>query len=47
MRDVISFDDTDAAAKNILKYKKPGDCVLIKASRGMKFEKIYQKYKEN
>ena len=47
MRDVISFDDTDAAAENILKYKKPGDCVLIKASRGMKFEKIYQKYKEN
>lgn len=46
MTEVISFNDTDSAALEILNYTKPGDCILIKASRGMKFEKIYEKYKE-
>lgn len=45
MSEVISFDDTDAAAENIKNIVKDGDCILIKASRGMKFEKIYQKIK--
>lgn len=45
MSEVISFDDTDAAAENIGNIVKDGDCILIKASRGMKFEKIYQKIK--
>lgn len=46
MTDVVSFDTTEAAAEGIFEYTKPGDCVLIKASRGMRFEKIYEKYKE-
>ena len=45
MSEVISFDDTDAAAEKIREFIKDGDCILIKASRGMKFEKIYQKIK--
>lgn len=45
MKDVAVFENTDAAAENIGKIIKDGDCVLIKASRGMKFEKIYQKIK--
>lgn len=47
MKDVFSFDDTESAARSVLKILKPGDCVLIKASRGMKFEKIYRMIKEN
>lgn len=46
MKNVISFDNTEAAANEILNYTKAGDCILIKASHGMKFEKIYEKYKE-
>lgn len=47
MTDVVCFDSTDAAAEGIRAFKKRGDCILIKASRGMKFEKIYESYKEN
>ena len=46
MQFVVSFDTTESAAEGIQNYTKPGDCILIKASRGMKFEKIYEKYKE-
>lgn len=46
MSEVVSFENTDQAAEKICNYIKPGDCILIKASRGMKFEKIYQKIKE-
>ncbi len=46
MEKVVSFPDTDTCASEVKKYIKPGDCVLIKASRGMKFEKIYDKVKE-
>lgn len=45
--DVVTFSDTREAAREILKYKKDGDCILIKASRAMKFEKLYEVYKEN
>ena len=46
MAEVVSFPDTDSCAGEIKKYIKSGDCILIKASRGMKFEKIYDKVKE-
>lgn len=46
MQNVYSFDDTDSAGENIKSITKSGDCILIKASRGMKFEKIYEKYEE-
>jgi len=46
MKEVISFDDTDSAAEHIADLIGAGDCILIKASRGMKFEKIYEKCKE-
>ena len=46
MKEVVSFDDTDSLAAEILDYTKAGDCILIKASHGMKFEKVYEKYKE-
>ncbi len=45
LEDVMAFPNTDAAAAEIDCYIKKGDCVLIKASRGMKFEKIYEKIK--
>ena len=46
MKEVYQFDNTDEAARNIKSITKPGDCILIKASRGMRFEKIYEKYEE-
>ena len=46
MKEVYEFDNTDEAARNIKSITKPGDCILIKASRGMRFEKIYEKYEE-
>lgn len=46
MMEVFSFPDTDSCADEIKKYIKSGDCILIKASRGMKFEKIYDRIKE-
>lgn len=41
MKNVKSFDTTDAAAEAVKREIKDGDVVLIKASHGMKFEKIY------
>ncbi len=46
MREVYQFDNTDAAAESIREITDAGDCILIKASRGMKFEKIYARYEE-
>lgn len=46
LSEVLAFPNTDAAAYEIGEYLKAGDCVLIKASRGMKFEKIYEAIKE-
>lgn len=43
--EVYSFDSTDEAADFMRDFTKPGDVVLIKASHGMKFEKIYNKIK--
>ena len=40
MKDVVSYDSTDDLLKDIDKLVRPGDCVLIKASHGMKFIKI-------
>ncbi len=42
MKNIFSFADTDAAAEFVRNEVKEGDAVLIKASHGMKFEKIYQ-----
>jgi len=41
MSEVYSFADTDGACGFAKDYVKSGDAVLIKASRGMHFEKIY------
>ena len=38
--DIIIFNNTDEIAENIEKYINEEDAILIKASRGMKFEKI-------
>ncbi len=38
--EVFSFDTTDEAAEFSKKFIQEGDCVLIKASHGMHFEKI-------
>lgn len=43
--EVYSFDTTDEAAEFTKDFVKAGDAILIKASRGMKFEKIYDKIK--
>ena len=40
--EVISFDSTDSLKKNIKTIIKSGDCVLIKASHGMRFIEITQ-----
>ncbi len=41
--EAYSFDTTDEAGEFCKSFLKEGDAVLIKASRGMKFEKIYNK----
>ncbi len=41
------FDDYDEAAAFAIKTIKPGDAVIVKASRSMKFEKITEKLKEH
>ncbi len=40
MKEVYSFNTTQEAAMFCLEYVKPNDCVLVKASHGMHFEKI-------
>ncbi|MBQ3038792.1 MAG: UDP-N-acetylmuramoyl-tripeptide--D-alanyl-D-alanine ligase, partial [Clostridia bacterium] len=40
MEDVIYFADTDEACEDVLNIIQSGDSVLVKASRGMHFEKI-------
>jgi UDP-N-acetylmuramoyl-tripeptide--D-alanyl-D-alanine ligase len=41
------FADKQKAARHLLKLLKPGDAVLIKASRGLKLEEITQKILDN
>lgn len=41
MKNVVSFEDTASAAEYVKNAVKSGDAVLIKASHGMHFEKIY------
>ena len=45
LSEVFPFDTTDEAAVFVKDYIKAGDAVLIKASHGMKFEKIYESLK--
>jgi len=40
------FPSTDAAVSEISSIVKPGDTVLLKASRGMHFEKLFEKLTE-
>lgn len=40
MRDIVSYDDTDSAVRDIRSLVHPGDSVLVKASHGMEFYKI-------
>lgn len=44
--DITIFNTTDECKDNIKYLVKEGDIILIKASRGMKFEKIVNKLKE-
>lgn len=47
VENVVSFDTTDELCNNIKNYIRDGDCVLIKASRGMHFEKITTRLTES
>ncbi len=44
---VLEMNETDLAAENINSIVMNGDAVLVKASRGMKFEKIIAEIAEN
>lgn len=46
LENVVSFDTTEEAALYVKENIKCNDAVLIKASHGMHFEKIYDKIKE-
>lgn len=43
MDNVVSFDTTEELCSNILNLIQSGDCVLIKASHGMKFSEVTEK----
>ena len=45
--DIYSFDTTDELVLNISKFIKENDTVLVKASRGMHFEKVVEKITED
>lgn len=42
-----AFDTNEAAAEALLEQAMPGDAILVKASRGMKFEEILERFKQN
>lgn len=44
--EAVHFEKTDAAAEYVQSIASEGDVILIKASRGMRFEKIADKLKE-
>lgn len=46
IEEVYSFDTTDELVLNISKFTRENDTVLVKASRGMHFEKIVEKITE-
>jgi UDP-N-acetylmuramyl pentapeptide synthase len=43
---VLSCDDADAAAELVRKHARAGDVVLVKASRGMRLERVVQRLLE-
>jgi UDP-N-acetylmuramyl pentapeptide synthase len=43
-RRVHASDDTDTALQTLRRVVRKGDTVLLKASRAMQFEKIYEKF---
>ena len=43
---MLWFDDKAQLAKTLVQDVKSGDCVLFKASRGMKLEEIIEKLYE-
>ena len=43
MDNIASFDTTEELCSNILNLIQSGDCVLIKASHGMKFSEVTEK----
>ena len=45
LSEAFSFDTTEEAAEFVKDYVKHGDAILIKASHGMHFEKIYDRLK--
>ncbi|MDY3929890.1 MAG: UDP-N-acetylmuramoyl-tripeptide--D-alanyl-D-alanine ligase [Clostridia bacterium] len=44
---IISFENTEQAKNNIMKYIKENDSILIKASRGMHFETLTEEIMKN
>lgn len=46
MKHIYSFETTEEAAKSLPDILLPGDTVLLKASRGMHFEKLFEKITE-
>lgn len=45
-KNILTFNTTEECSQNIGNLVQKGDIILIKASRGMKFEKIVKKLKE-
>lgn len=45
-KDILTFDTTEECSQKIGNLVQKGDIILIKASRGMKFEKIVKELKE-
>lgn len=45
-KDILTFDTTEECSRKIGNLVQKGDIILIKASRGMKFEKIVKELKE-
>ena len=46
IEEIYSFDTTDELVLNVSKFIKDNDTILIKASRGMHFEKVVDKITE-
>ena len=47
MKDAFFFTDKRFLVDKLLKYKRSGDCFLIKGSRGMRMEEIATRLKVN
>jgi len=44
---LFHFDDADAAANFLIGFIRPGDVVLVKASHGIRLDKVIERLTEN